>query len=55
VQGLQLGLQLVRLRFQLPDTALRLRQLLLELLNDVFVMALRASHRLIALHHPVGG
>ena len=53
VQSLELGLELLDFAFLLPGPAARLVQFLVELLDDVFVVALGSGDFLITAPHPV--
>ena len=54
VQGLELGFELLDFAFLLPGQAARLVQFLVELLDDVFVVALGSGDFLITAPHHVG-
>ena len=55
VQGLKLGLEVLMFPFQFSLAAVGLVQFLVELLDDMLVMALGAGHRLIAVPDHVSG
>jgi hypothetical protein len=54
VQSLELGLELLDFAFLLPGQAASLVQFLVDLLEDVFVVALGSGYSLITVPHHVG-